>query len=109
MGTFRDEDLTKGHPLVEVLGELVKHPSFKRIQLTGWKHEKVGNYVEQVMGTKPIPAFVERVYQHTEGNPLFITEVVRDMKEDRTVDGKAPVPEGIRTAIKRRLRRLRAR
>ena len=107
LGTYREEDLDKHHPLVRVLGELVKHPSFHRIQLTGLKQAEVGRYIGLATGTSPESALVEEVHRRTAGNPLFMVEVVRDMKDHVGPYGSdATLPEGIRAVIERRLSRL---
>ena len=52
------------------------------------------------------PEIVDAVHSRTEGNPLFVTEVVRLLKQEGFEEGRGwdvRIPEGIRDAIGRRL------
>ncbi|MCI0846596.1 MAG: hypothetical protein J4N33_05690, partial [Chloroflexi bacterium] len=64
-------------------------------------------------GVAPPPGMVEAVYQQTEGNPLFVTEIVRLLVQERALDitgekesWRIRIPEGVREVIGRRLDRL---
>ena len=115
LGTYRDEELSSEHPLTRVLGELTKIQNFQRLSLKGLSHEDVGALIQLLAGATPIPALVDSVFSHTQGNPLFVTEVVRLLVQDPklTQEGQLGMagrelglPDGVREAISGRLIRL---
>ncbi|MCH8207119.1 MAG: protein kinase, partial [Chloroflexi bacterium] len=115
IGTYRDAELTRRHPLSQTLGELAKESAFHRIQLRGMGREDVKRFIELTAGIEPSTQLVRAVYSHTDGNPLFVNEVVRLLVQEgglaRGQQAKATtevlrIPEGVREAIGRRLDRL---
>ncbi len=79
IGTYRDTDLSRTHPLSEALAELNRKGGFQRVLLRGLTEEEVGTYVRAVSGTEPSTELVGRIYEETEGNPFFLSEVVNLM------------------------------
>ncbi len=124
VGTYRDMELSRQHPLAETLGDLTKERLFQRILLRGLSQEDVSRFIEMTTGAPPPAGLAQAVYTHTEGNPLFVTEVVRllvqeggitrDVRASRQVGSPLPqrdtwtvrIPEGVREVIGRRLNRL---
>jgi len=76
-GTYRDVELNRQHTLAETLGELNRSRLFQRVLLRGLTQEDVGHFIEMTSGHNAPPGLVEAVHTQTEGNPLFVTEVVR--------------------------------
>jgi len=115
VGTYRDIELSRQHPLAETLGELTRERLFQRVLLRGLGQEDVGRFIEIVTGVVPPHGLTQAVYTQTEGNPLFVTEVVRllvqegELTAERTADRESwsvRIPEGVREVIGRRLNRL---
>ena len=115
MGTYRDMELSRQHPLAESLGELTRERMFQRVLLRGLSREDVARFIEVATGLVAQEGLVNAVYTQTEGNPLFVTEVVRllvqegDLTADRTTGRESwtvRIPEGVREVIGRRLNRL---
>ena len=115
IGTYRGEELTREHPLLLTLGELAKHPNFQRVNLRGLAHADIRELIELVSGTEPSEEHVKVVFNKTEGNPFFATEIVRMLAQEGTLTREAVegqedlglrVPEGVKEAIGRRLRPL---
>ena len=117
IGTYRDMELSRQHPLSKSLGELTRSAAggFQRVLLRGLDQEDVGRFIELASGVAPPTGLVEAVHRQTEGNPLFITEVVRLLvQEGELTQEKAGqrdfwsvrIPEGVREVIGRRLDRL---
>jgi DNA-binding CsgD family transcriptional regulator/tetratricopeptide (TPR) repeat protein len=116
VGTFRELELTKGHPLIATLAELTRELSYERVTLKGLDAESVGRFIVGTAAIAPTPALVEAVFRHTEGNPLFVTEVVRllvsegALSPERLAAREQPwsvrIPDGVREVIGRRLERL---
>ena len=84
--------------------------------------EDVGRFIEVAAGVTPPPGLVTAVHTQTEGNPFFVTEVVRLPVQEggltRAAQGEpvepgqawnVRIPEGVREVVGRRLDRLSAR
>ncbi len=117
IGTYRDMELNRQHPLAETLAELTRVRLFERVLLRGLSAADVGSFMELTSGLVPPKGLVEAVHKDTEGNPLFVTEVVRllvqdgeltpeKVRERGTGSWEIRIPEGIREVIGRRLNRL---
>jgi DNA-binding CsgD family transcriptional regulator len=115
VGTYRDTELTWRHPLSSTLGELARHPHFSRIMLRGLREEDVGSFIQSQAGFRPPQDFVESVHAQTEGNPLFLTQVIQfllqegQLTSERVAEGRELIPQiplGVREAIGRSLSRL---
>jgi tetratricopeptide (TPR) repeat protein len=110
VGTYRDTELSRSHPLAEALAELNREAGFLRLSLRGLSEAEVGRYMAEVAGREPSRALVHSTFEETEGNPFFLSEVVNLMAEEGTLaaDSVAEVklPEGVKEALGRRLDRL---
>jgi len=115
--TYRDVELSRQHPLSQTLGELTRSAEggFQRVLLRGLGQEDVGRFIELASGVAPPTGLVEAVHRQTEGNPLFVTEVVRllvqegELTQDKVGERDSwsvRIPEGVREVIGRRLDRL---
>lgn len=117
LGTYRETDLSRAHPLAASLAELRRERKFERIHLTGLEKEGVAQLIGTRVGSD-VPAPVsEAVWEETEGNPFFVEEVVEHLIESGTIGEGKPwpsrdqlqhleIPEGIREVVGRRLSRL---
>jgi len=119
LGTYRDTDLHRTHPLAEALGTLRRETEYERIRLKGLDIPAVGDLLA-AFAEHDLPESVAAVWaEETDGNPFFIRELVRHLYEEgkfcRGPDGRwtttAPlrqlgIPEGVRDVIGRRLSRL---
>jgi len=115
IGTYRDMELSRQHPLAEALGELTRERLFQRVLLRGLTQDDVGRFIEVTTGAAPPRGLVEAVHTQTEGNPLFVTEVVRLLAQEGELSAEKihetdswtiRIPEGVREVIGRRLNRL---
>ena len=113
VGCYRDVELSRQHPLSETLSELAREPVFRRELLRGLSRDDTGRYIQAVIGQSPPRDLVDRIHAHTEGNPFFMTEVLRLLSDrgeliTEQADGvqDISVPEGVREAIGQRLNRL---
>ena len=82
IGTYRDVDLSRQHPLSHTLSELNRERLFQRVLLRGLDQDDVARFIELASGATPPPGLLEPVHRQTEGNPLFVTEVVRLLVQD---------------------------
>src|SRR5215467_13208492 len=110
LGAYRDIELDRGHPLAVALAELSREPAARHLRLPGLTEADVGRLIQQTAGVTPGEGVVTAVHRYTEGNPLFVGEVVRLLAADgrlERIDDPAElplaVPEGIREVIGRRV------
>jgi DNA-binding SARP family transcriptional activator len=110
VGAYRDVDPTLRDPLVSTLAELTRERVTHRIALYGLDEPGVSEYVELAAGHTPADSLVAAIHLETEGNPLFVGEVVRLLAAEGRLEleepGQLGLPEGIRQVIGRRLRHL---
>jgi DNA-binding SARP family transcriptional activator/tetratricopeptide (TPR) repeat protein len=102
LGTYRDTDLDRAHPLAEILADLRREVADERIDLAGLSEGDTAELLAS-LGSALEPSRLAEIVAETEGNPFFATEIARHFAESGTAQG---VPEGIREAIGRRLARL---
>src|SRR5687768_11419979 len=109
-GTYRDTDLDRAHPLSQALAELNREDLFTRILLRGLTEPETAAYIRDTAQSEPPTDLVRRVHAETEGNPFFLSEVVRLMAEEGAFSPGATseirIPEGVKEALGRRLDRL---
>jgi predicted ATPase len=120
VGTYRDTELGRNHPLTGVLADLRRVPGVERLDLHGLDLAETIQLVQSVAGHELDAGgrqLAEAAFAETEGNPLFMGEVLRHFVETATVQlvdgrwqvndpGQIEVPEGVRDVIGRRLGRL---
>lgn len=115
VGTYRRIDVSRSHPLFAALGYLTRQRPFRRITLGGLEEAQVGKMIAGEGKFTPSAKFVSKIYSQTEGNPLFVVEMIRLVAEEGLLNkgtrfelGEWPMrlPEGVREAIGRRLTRL---
>jgi DNA-binding CsgD family transcriptional regulator len=116
IGTYRDTDVSRRHQLSDTLGALIRVPHAVRLHLSGLDIDDVGDFATTAAGMKLPPWLTNAIHSQTEGNPLFVREVVRFLKQEgyfnlassAMIPTTIRLPEGIRDAIGRRLNLLSA-
>ena len=110
VGTYRDVELGRQHPLEQTLAELARNRLSERVVLRGLTADDVARFIELSAGRTAPPALADAVYRETEGNPFFVHEVVRLLQTDGRLEDLANVstwsveiPQGVRQVIGRRL------
>jgi eukaryotic-like serine/threonine-protein kinase len=119
IGTYRDVEVDRAHPLSGTLAELRRQGNFLRVPLRGLTVDEVHRMYQAIRGQDVSWAQAEAVHRQTEGNPLFIQEVIRYLVEEGYVvreegrwvlaHGTVPgsgLPEGLRDVVGKRLSRL---
>ncbi len=121
IGTYRDTDLSRSHPLAEMLADLRRQDGVERIALSGLDPAGVEALVEAAAGQQLDEGGIDlarAVHDETEGNPFFVGQVLRHLTESGAIyqrdgawafDGDVSqlgIPEGVREVIGRRLSRL---
>ena len=109
LGTYRNVEVDRNHPLSQTLGALIREPNFGRVQLGGLGPSEVGSFVELNVGVTLTGPTLVMIHSRTEGNPLFLNELVRLLDEEDVAasgDWTTSLPQGVRDVIGRRLHRL---
>ncbi len=123
LGTYRDTELSRTHPLTELLADLRRSAGVQRWSLPGLDTAAVAAYLERSAGhdlDEQGEQLARVVREETEGNPFFVAEVLRHLTETGAFeqrDGRwvtagaieeLGIPEGVRDVVGRRLTRLSA-
>ena len=116
VGTYRDIEVDRTHPLSAALAELRRLPAFGRVLLRGLNADEVKRMLSGIAGQDVPWGLAEAVHRQTEGNPLFVQEVVRYLAEEGIIERQegrwrarsdTPVemriPDGLRDVIGKRL------
>lgn len=113
VGTYRDVELGRQHPLAQTLGELAREQLSRRILLRGLTEADVERFIQITAGISPPGDLVSAVYRETEGNPFFVNEIVRLLVADGRLEHpeevqhwSVSIPQGVREVIGRRLDHL---
>ena len=81
-------------------------------QTSGKRESDVASYIDSAVEVTAQPTVVEAIFRETEGNPLFVGEIVRLLAEEGLLDRRPDaswrlsIPQGVRKVIGRRLQLL---
>jgi DNA-binding winged helix-turn-helix (wHTH) protein/predicted ATPase len=122
LGTYRPADvIVSGHPLRAMKQELLVHDQCKELPLRFLTDAEVSEYLAARFPRRQLPAELgPAIHRSTEGNPLFMTNVVDYWLSQnllieaagewqlaaRVEDVTAGVPESLRQMIEKQLERL---
>jgi class 3 adenylate cyclase len=121
VGTYRDTDLLRTHPLAAALADFRRETGVQRLALHGLDEAAVVSLVTAAAGhalAEPGIALARVLQRETEGNPFFIAEILRHLSESGTVFRAGErwmyagdvaglgIPESVKEVIGRRLGRL---
>ncbi len=118
LGTYRDVEVGRHHPLETALRELNRERLTTRVDVRRFTEDGTAALVSETMHQDGISAeFVHLVHQRTEGNPYFVEQVMRALIERGDVfqqDGhwerreidEIEIPESVRSIVGDRLARL---
>ncbi|MGP0030588.1 MAG: ATP-binding protein [Acidimicrobiales bacterium] len=84
IATYRDSELSRTHPLVETLAALHRQNGVSRIDMAGLDDTGVLSLMEAAAGQAMDDAGValaHAVHNETDGNPFFVSEVLRHLSE----------------------------
>jgi tetratricopeptide (TPR) repeat protein len=110
VGAYRDVDPVLREPLASAVAVLVREPVAGRIALSGLAEHDVADYIELATGERPDEDLVGAIHVKTEGNPLFVGEIVRLLAAEgglaEPADARLGIPRGIREVLDSRVGRL---
>ena len=106
IGTYRDVELGRRHPLSEVLADLARESLVERILLRGLTEADVTRFIEMTASIEPPRELVRAVFEETEGNPFFVSEIVSLLASEGRLDSAADlsdvmltIPQGVREVV----------
>jgi class 3 adenylate cyclase/tetratricopeptide (TPR) repeat protein len=117
IGTYRDTDLARSHPLPRLLADLRRSRTVERIPLDTLTTAEVAEMISTRIGEAISDDVAESISVETKGNPFFITEMTAHLRDEGAIDdqgrwvsdipiGEYGIPEGVRDVVGRRLERL---
>src|SRR5207302_1696179 len=119
VGTYRDSDIGRGHPLTELLAELRRESVAERISLRGLSDDEAVAMMETLAGhglEGNELALAHAVHAEADGSPFFMRELLRHFFEagELVQEGErwtfrgelTEVPDSVREVIGHRLSRL---
>lgn len=117
LGTYRPvEMLANGHPLRTVRQELQLHRHCEEQRLTFLTEEHIAEYLGRrfavgAHGRAPLQTLARLIHRRTEGNPLFMVNVVEYLAaqgglEEASEQVQVGIPSDLRQMIEEQLRRL---
>ena len=116
VGSYRHTEVDQGHPLLAAVADLTRG-QHRWLLLGGLGQREVAGFMALVAGAEPSAELAAEVYRQTDGNPFFVTEVVRLLASQGGWDQLDPaagastvlgngLPEGVRAVVAERLSRL---
>jgi DNA-binding SARP family transcriptional activator len=114
-GTLRSEEVGPEHPVVALLSELRRVGQLTEIELGPLDAADTAALAAQVAGQSLAPQQAAWLHAETEGNPLFVVQLVRAGVLDKPVVGPEPgrarsspdaLPSTVQAVIEARLRQL---
>jgi DNA-binding SARP family transcriptional activator/tetratricopeptide (TPR) repeat protein len=112
-GLYRDDDLSENGALSACLAALAREQATQRIRLTGLAAVETAAVIESITGRQVPEPVARAIHDETEGNPLFVGEIVRLLEAEGTLEQflseprpSRQLPDTVREVIEQRLRRL---
>ena len=101
LATYRSDELHRRHPLLPVVAELERADHAVRIDLQPFTREELADQLDDILGSRPDEGLLDRLLARSEGNPLYVEELVAAGR-----DGRGEVPPTLRDALMLRVEAL---
>jgi len=117
IGTYRESERGRLHPLGEFLAALRTEADVTRVMLDGLEEADVRGLITHVSGPAAATALTSAISGSTGGNPFFVTQVLRHLHETGALSrfsagtvihdiATLGVPEGVKEVLGHRISRL---
>ncbi|ASR35402.1 LuxR family transcriptional regulator [Prauserella marina] len=100
VGSYREEDVHRRHPLRALLAELVRLPTVERIELRPMSDVDTRMFVRALAEEPLAPSVVTTLARRSEGNPFFVEELLASAASHHDL------PSGLADLLLARLERL---
>jgi ATP/maltotriose-dependent transcriptional regulator MalT len=94
VGTYRSDELHRRHPVRPVLAELERSERGRRIALSPFTRAELVAQLTDIVGARPDPTLIDRLLTRSQGNPLFVEELLAAGS-----DGRGELPPTLRDAL----------
>src|SRR3954471_18116236 len=101
--SYRPDELHRRHPLRPLLAELERDTGARRVELRPLTQVELAEQLADILGAQPNPDLLARLFNRSEGNPLFAEELLA-----AGLDGRGALPPTLRDALMLRIERLPA-
>jgi len=118
LGAYRDAYIDDKHPLTPVLAELNRERLLRSVPLKRLSSDDVAEMIKRILEDDDISKdFCQLIYEKTMGNPFFVEEVIKSLKEEEVITRKEKkweikevsrieFPETVKSVIRNRISRL---
>lgn len=118
LGAYRSSDIDAKHPLSAVLTELNRERLPQSLHLKRMSQNEVSEIIKSILEQEDVPEeFCTLIYEKTKGNPFFVEEVLRSLKDDEIIFrednrwrfrdvSKIKFPETVKNVLKARFSKL---
>ena len=101
VGSYRSDELQRGHPLRPLVAELERDPRARRVPLAPLTRDELAEQLTDILGAPPAADLLESLWSRSGGNPLFGEELLA-----AGLDGRGAAPDTLRDALMLRVERL---
>lgn len=117
VGIYSAAELERGHPLLEILRDLVQLPNYHQFTLDRLDQQGTALMLQEIW-EQPVPEDLAGIiHQHTGGNPFYIEEIAKVLVDEGLVvwqEGlrrfpaldQIPLPDSVHEVVRRRIKRL---
>ena len=99
VGSYREEEIDRAHPLAAWLSEILRHPDVRRIAVEPLGRDELTSLVTNTLGRPANPALLDSVWTRSQGNPFFAEQLLAD-------GDPAVLPNALMAVIEHRVRQL---
>jgi DNA-binding CsgD family transcriptional regulator/tetratricopeptide (TPR) repeat protein len=101
VATYRSDELHRRHALRPLLADLERDARVRRMELAPLTREELAEALAGILGSEPERDLVDRLLARSQGNPLFMEELLAG-----GLDGRGALPGSLRDALMVRVERL---
>lgn len=106
LGAYRGGNAEREGPLADALADLRHEQLAAEFRLAGLSRERTAELVRAYTGKLPSLALAHALHERTEGNPLFVLQIVRRLEESGIDVGQAGPTELRRLGLPEDLKRV---
>ena len=113
IGLYRDDDPSDSGALNACVASLAREQTTRRMRLTGLTAADTAAMIDAITGRHVAESIARTIHSETEGNPLFVGEIVRLLEAEGRLEHPPDdprrgrqLPDTVREVIAQRLRRL---
>jgi len=99
--SYRSDELHRRHPLRPLLAELSRLEAARLIELDPFDRDELAEALTDILGEAPGQDLIDRLLMRTEGNPLYVEELLA-----AALDGRGATPQSLRDAFMLRIERM---